>query len=940
MSAASIRETANFGKLKKFEGVNFRRWQKKMHFLLTSLKVVHVLSTPIPDADENGPLDAIRKKSKWENDDYICRGHILNGMADNLFDVYQNVESAKELWDALETKYMREDASSKKFLVSNFNSYKMVDSRPVPEQFNELTRILGQFAHYNMKMDDSIAVSSIIDKLPPLWKDFKHKLKHNKKEMSLEELGGELQTEESIRIQEEANKKDTIESSSVHMVEDKKSLRKFKGKKRANEHAGNKFNKKPKGSCWICGKPGHYKNDCRMAKNEKGKAKVNVEDKGKDKSPTKLQGQFSISDNNSSVNYVSLIAEAFYVQDDEVAWWIDSGANKHVCKDRRSFKTYETVKGAVLHMGNESTAPILGQGTVVLEFSSGKTLELLNVLYVPVIRKNLVFGSLLNKFGFKQVYESDKYVLSKCGVFVGFGYFCNGMFMLNVNKVVNSVYMSSTSDDFNLWHARLGHVHYQRLKLMSKEGLIPTVDMNVDKCNTCMLTKITRLSFKSISRTSNLLELVHSDMDDLHYTPSIGNKKYYITFIDDCSRYCYVYLLHAKDEALDKFKVYKAEVELMHDLIKRLRTDRGGEYYDPVYFQMNGIIHETTALYTPQQNGVAERKNRILKEMVNSMLSYSCLSNGFWGEAMLTACYLLNRVPNKRNNTTPYELWHKKKPNLNYLRVWGCRAVVRLPAPKIKSLGERGVDCIFIGYAEHSKAYRFYVTGTNDSISAHTVIESRDAIFDENRFSSIPRPQDLISSSTRAALEDDVGTSSEITSFEPRRSKRGRIEKSFGPDYQIYLIEGSRNDIEYQYSYCYHIDDDPRTYNEAMKSQDVSFWKEAINDEMDSIIGNNTWVLSDLPPGCKPLGCKWIFKKKMKVDGSVYKFKARLVIQGFRQKEGIDFFDTYAPVARISTIRLLIALAAINNLVVHQMDVKTAFLNGDLDEEIYMKQPE
>ncbi|CAM8964964.1 unnamed protein product [Rhodiola kirilowii] len=215
-----------------------------MHFLLTNLKVVYVLSTPIPEASDNAPIDAIRKRSKWENDDYICRGHILNGMSDPLFDLYQNVESAKELWDALEAKYMREDASSKKFLVSNFNSYKIVDSRPVPEQFNELSRILGQFAQYNMKMNDSIAVSSIIDKLPPLWKDFKHKLKHKKEEMSLEELGGELQVEESIRIQEEAKQKETIESSSVHMVEDKGGLRKFKGKKRFNEKYGSKFNNK------------------------------------------------------------------------------------------------------------------------------------------------------------------------------------------------------------------------------------------------------------------------------------------------------------------------------------------------------------------------------------------------------------------------------------------------------------------------------------------------------------------------------------------------------------------------------------------------------------------------------------------------------------------------------------------------------------------------
>ncbi|GJR42035.1 zinc finger, CCHC-type containing protein [Tanacetum coccineum] len=125
-----------------------------------------------------------------------------------------------------------------------------------------------------------------------------------------------------------------------------------------------------------------------------------------------------------------------------------------------------------------------------------------------------------------------------------------------------------------------------------------------------------------------------------------------------------------------------------------------------------------------------------------------------------------------------------------------------------------------------------------------------------------------------------------------------------------------------------------------MQSRDSAFWKEAIDDEIGSIMENNTWVLSDLPPGCKPLGCKWIFKRKMKVDGTIDKFKARLVIQGFRQKEGIDYFDTYAPVARITTIRLLLALAAIHNLVIHQMDVKTTFLNGDLDEEVYMKQPE
>jgi hypothetical protein len=817
------------------------------------------------------------------------------------------------------------------------------------EQFNELLRILGQFTQHGLKMDETISVSSIIDKLPPSWKDFKHNLKHGKDELSLIQLGSHLRIEESLRAQEDdKGKGKEIAGPSVNMVEEggKNGNNKNKGKKRAFKNNKGSFgaNKKPKLECWKCGKTGHFKKDCRSGKKHDN---ANASGSGKgSKDQSENQGQKSIRDLNSLIKHsVSLNSEAFYVQDDAIAWWIDSGATTHVCKDRFWFKTLVPVEdGSVLYMGDDHFAPVEGKGNVVLEFSSGKTITLFNVLYVPKLRKNLISGPVLNKLGYKQVCESDKYVLSKSGVFVGFGYYNNGMFMMNLNGVPNdsgSVFMSSSNViNSSLWHARLGHVHYKRMHEMSKDDLIPVFDKNVENCKTCMLTKITRQPFKSITRKSVILELIHSDLCDLHATPSLGHKKYFVTFIDDASRFCYVYLLHAKDESLDKFKIYKTEVEVQQNvLIKTLRTDRGGEYYDPVFFQSVGIIHETTAPYTPQQNGVAERKNRVLKEMVNAMLSYSGLSEGFWGEAMLTACYLLNRVPNKRNKTTPYELWYKKRPNLTFLRVWGCRAVVRLPDPKRKTLGEKGVACIFVGYAEHSKAYRFYVIEPNDSISINTIIESRDAIFDENCFSSIPRPKDSIPNSDES-LRDDHSNDVPSETLEPRRSKRARKSRSYGSDFQLYLVEGSKDQIDTQYYYCYSIEEDPRTYDEAVKSRDSAFWKEAIDEEIGSIMENNTWVLSDLPPGCKPLGCKWIFKKKMKVDGTIDKFKARLVIQGFRQKEGIDYFDTYAPVARITTIRLLIALAAIHNLVIHQMDVKTAFLNGDLEEEVYMKQPE
>ncbi|GKE54199.1 zinc finger, CCHC-type containing protein [Tanacetum coccineum] len=373
------------------------------------------------------------------------------------------------------------------------------------------------------------------------------------------------------------------------------------------------------------------------------------------------------------VYYVTYVFEAYFVQDDDVAWWVDSGATVHVCKDRCCFKTYESLKdGSILHMINESTALVHGRDCVDLKFSSGKIVLLFNVLHVPNIRKNLVSSSVLNNYGYKQVIEFNKFILSKHGMFIGFGYLSNQMFRLNIfNDNIASAFMSTSKlNDSIVWHARLGHVHFKRMQDMSKDGLIPAFDMDTEKCKTCILNKITKKPFQNVKRKTRILELIHSDLCDLHAIPSLGNKKYFMTFIDDASRFCYVYLLHSKDEALDKFKVFKNEVELQQgSQIKRFKTDKGAEYMDTLYFQSVGIIHETTSLYTPQQNGISEKKNRVLKEMVNSMLSYLRLSQGFWGQDMLTACYLLNRVPNKRNRIIPYELWTKRKLNLNYLRV-------------------------------------------------------------------------------------------------------------------------------------------------------------------------------------------------------------------------------------------------------------------------------
>lgn len=305
--------------------------------------------------------------------------------------------------------------------------------------------------------------------------------------------------------------------------------------------------------------------------------------------------------------------------------------------------------------------------------------------------------------------------------------------------------------------------------------------------------------------------------------------------------------------------------------------------------------------------------------MINSMLISSGLPENLWGEALLSSCFILNRIPTNDSGKTPYELWKGRTPNLDFLKVWGCLAKVNIPESKNRKQGSKTLDAVFTGYAQNNNAYSFLVIKSEiNDISNNTILEARDASFFEDIIpfkTKISRPLESEPSSFKA-IEPELETEPEL------KSKRKRFEKDFGKNFFTFLIEG-----------------DPSTYDEVMTSSESSYWKEAIDSEIKSIIENKTWILTDLPHGNKPIGTKWIFKRKLRPDGSIERYKTRLVVKGFNQKD-IDYFDTYAPIARITTLRTLIALASIYKLIIHQMDVKTIFLNKELKEEIYINQPQ
>ena len=284
------------------------------------------------------------------------------------------------------------------------------------------------------------------------------------------------------------------------------------------------------------------------------------------------------------------------------------------------------------------------------------------------------------------------------------------------------------------------------------------------------------------------------------------------------------------------------------------------------------------------------------------MLDTASLSKAWWGEALLTSCHVLNRVPNRNKDKTPYEEWIGRKPSFSYFRTWGCLVKVNMPISKKRKLGPKTVDCIFLGYAHQSIAYRFLVVKSDvPDMYVDTIMESRDATFFENffpmkdmhstsRFSSEITPE--LNAPTEAFEPPREISPEEDNNEAPRKSKRQRVEKSFGNDFIVYLV-----------------DDTPMSISEAYASSDADNWKEAVQSELDSILSNGTWELTERPYGCKPVGCKWVFKKKLRPDGTIEKYKARLVAKGYTQKEGEDFFDTYSPVARMTTIRVILSLA-------------------------------
>ena len=337
----------------------------------------------------------------------------------------------------------------------------------------------------------------------------------------------------------------------------------------------------------------------------------------------------------------------------------------------------------------------------------------------------MVSISVLDKFGYSCSFGNNKFSFFQNSNLVGTGSlsYVDNLYKLGTVASYHETLQLSTrgvkrkltnENSSSLWHKRLGHISKRRIERLVSDGILDSLDFtDFEICINCIKGKQTNTRRFGANRATNVLELIHTDICGSFPTVSWNGQQYFITFIDDFLGYGYLYLIHEKSQSLEVFKSFKVEVEnQLNKRIKNIRSDRGGEYYgryDGLGEQCPGpfskfleecdIVPQYTMLGSPSMNGVAERRNKMLKDKVRSMISHSNLPKSLWGEALKATAYILNRVPTKATTKTPYEFWTSKKPSLKHLHIWGCLAEARPYRPHEKKLDSRTVSCYFIGYS-------------------------------------------------------------------------------------------------------------------------------------------------------------------------------------------------------------------------------------------------
>ncbi|GJX60399.1 ribonuclease H-like domain-containing protein [Tanacetum coccineum] len=755
--------------------------------------------------------------------------------------------------------------------------------------------------------------------------------------------------------------------------------------------------------------------------------------------------------------------------------FVDSGCSRHMTGNIAHLSDFKDFDGGYVTFGGGAFGGrITGTGTI----KTGN-LDFDDVYFVKELKFNL--------FSVSQMCDKKNYVLftdSECLVLSpNFKLPDENQILLKIPRQDNMysfdmknivpkdsltcLVAKATSEESMLWHRRLGHINFKNINKLVKENLVRDLPLkrfeNDQTCVACLKGKQHRASCKTkaFNPITKPLFMLHMDLFGPTFVSSLMHKKYCLVVTDDYSRFSWVFFLTTKDETSEILKNFIKEVEnLVDKKVKIIRSDNGTEFKNKVmdeFCREKGIKREYSVARTPQQNGVAERKNRTLIEAARTMLADSKLPTTFWAEAVSTACYVQNRVLIvKPHNKTPYELFRGFKPAIGFMKPFGCHVTILNTLDNLGKFDEKsdeenkpmiegnGPKWLFDldsltqsmnyvpvvagkssndfagiqGVSESSTSSQqdqdwiampiwkdaSYFGDASPNIVDDAQIEDKDELHDEDDATeeshdgsnlkengtadpqvntarpdintgsrevstALPEvntatPEDLVGPSP--ASEDSHVEDQEIElgnipqSYEVPTTPHTRIHKDHPIEHVIGDVQSSVQTRRMKTSYsekgflsaiyegkshqdlhtclfvCFLSQEEPKRISQALRDP---AWVEAMQEELLQFKLQKVWILVDLPKGHRAIGTKWVYRNKKDKRGIVIRNKARLVAQGHTQEEGIDYDEVFAPVARIEAIRIFLAYASYMGFMVYQMDVKSAFLYGQIEEEVYVCQP-
>ncbi|WVZ54674.1 LOW QUALITY PROTEIN: hypothetical protein U9M48_005438 [Paspalum notatum var. saurae] len=547
--------------------------------------------------------------------------------------------------------------------------------------------------------------------------------------------------------------------------------------------------------------------------------------------------------------------------------------------------------------------------------------------------------------------------------------------------------VASPSADIWKWHRRLGHLSFDLLVRLSSMGLIRGLPMlKAEKdlvCHPCRHGKMVSASHAPVSQVMTTYpgELLHMDTVGPARVASVSGKWYVLVVVDDFSRFSWVFFMEFKDEAFGFVRdlVLRLRNE-SHKAMRAIHSDNGGEFKNSwfeTFCRDLGLEHQFPSPYTPPQNGVVERKNRTLVEMARTMLDEHRTPRRFWAKAVNTTCYIANQIFLRAFlGKTSYELRFGRQPSINHLRPFGCRCFVLKKAGHMDKFESRCLDGIFLGYSSSSRAFRVWILETRrveetcevsfdetmpcttsafklsgDDEESTPIFEDEEGAIDVGD-AGAPAPAAAPAPSTTSS-EDERGPLPTDSSSLPRLQAQaefgpaedaGEVTSEIVPSWQVqrdhtpHRMIGDIYQRVTRFSVASLAFFSHSAFVASFESRDVSHalsdpnWVNAMHEELENFERNHVWDLVEPPLNYRPIGTKWVFKNKQGENGMVVRNKARL-------KEGIDYEETFASVVRLEAIRILLAFAASKGFKLQQMDVKSAFLNGYIEEEVYVRQP-